>query len=182
MSGIKLNIEADVMDMLKHLDFSKVEVVDKAIVRSINDVATKAKKAAQKSIAKEAGIKQKAFKKHIVTIKARADYLTAYVSVRKLRFNLIEYKGTRQTKRGVTSSSWGKRKLYKSTFMATMKNGKRLVMVRKSKKRLPIRGVWGASITQTFADQITSREMDRVVRSNFRKRFKHHVDFLSKKT
>jgi len=181
MSGIRLNVEAETRQMLKHLKFSELEVVPKAASRALNDMAKKAKTVSSRSIAKQAGIKQKAFKKKMVLIKSKPSNLIAAVIVKKLRFNLIKYNGTRQTKRGVASSSWGKRKTYDGTFIATMKNGRRMVMRRKSDKRLPIKGVWGASITKTFVDQEVKNEMDRAVRAGFKKRFKQHVAFYSGK-
>jgi hypothetical protein len=180
--GIKINVEADIKAMSKHLRWSQREVIPKASSRALNDVAAKAKTASAKSIAKGAGIKQKAFKKSIVVVKSTWGKLTAMVISDRWRANLIEYTSTRQTKRGVASTAWGKRKTYKGTFIATMKNGKRLVMARKGSARLPIKSIWGASIPKVFAEQATKQAMDQAVRSNFKKRFKHHIAFyLSKK-
>ncbi len=182
MSVFQLSVEAETKQMLKHLKFSEVEVVPKAASRALNDVASKAKTISARKISEKSGIIQSKFKKEMIMIRSKPNNLIASIMVKRMRFNLIEYKGTRQTKRGVTSKSWGQPKLYDGTFIATMKNGKRLVMRRKSGKRLPIKGVWGASITKAFLSDEVDMAMDIVVAGNFKKRFKQHVAFYSGKT
>lgn len=60
---------------------------------------------------------------------------------------LIDYKGTRQTKRGVSVNVSGRREIIKGAFIATMDSGHRGVFVRAGESRLPIRELFSTRVS-----------------------------------
>lgn len=104
----------------------------------------------------------------------RADYsdLTAKVVVRPHVFNIASV-GGRQTKKGVSSAAWGKRKIYPHTFLVRGVTA----FVRVGKARLPIKPVYGPRIHAEFAKDTTIGQLQTNVREKFPAVLKHELEF-----
>lgn len=156
--------------MFKHMP----RVVEKAAVRSLNRTNDSVATIARKLIAKDMGIPAKAVRVGMFKLKAIRHKLTASTIARGRPINLIRFKA-RQTKKGVSASAWGKRKVYKGTFIA---NKGRTVFKRKGKARAPIRGVWGPSIPKTMLEDYIVKAMQETANTQWQKNFARDLNYF----
>jgi len=135
-------------------------VMRRAINRTVDSAATDLKR----RVSKEANAKAGKVSKGIGKKKASFTNLSGSVSADFYRLGLTEFKGTRQTQRGVTYNiEYGGRQLFESGFIATMDSGHRGAFAREEnaaastgrdkkgrtrKGRLPIYEAAGPSIWQ----------------------------------
>lgn len=141
-----IDIKGDIKNIERHLfKFQKV-AIPKAANRAINRVIKTVQGEAARTIAKETGFKVKQVRDHLDLTKSTWRTLTGRIVAKRHSPNLIRY-GAIQTKKGVKAKPYRKRRLYPNTFIA---NQGRTVFVRTSKKRLPIRPVYGPSVRGEF--------------------------------
>jgi hypothetical protein len=132
-----------------------------AISRSLNRAAVSARTVMVPAMAKDLGVKQSAVKDGIRTVNATPARQVARLaaSLKRLSLYALGAKGpvpSRGKGRGVTVR--GKR--YPHAFIATVGSGRHTgVFQRKTKARLPIRELLGASLGRVF---IKYRELGRV--------------------
>lgn len=98
-------------------------IIPRAANRALNRTATTVQKHAKPALSKEMGIAQKHIKDSFFTTESNLTNLKAAVGVRYKPLALTKFTNTRQLKRGVVSKAYGKRRLYKGAFIATMHNG-----------------------------------------------------------
>lgn len=165
-----------VRDMISTLNGLERKAAPRAMSRALNRTATHTRKNAVSEIATLMGIGRKtAVRDEIKIVPATINKLSARLTSSYQPLNLINFRA-RQTKKGVTASAWGKRKLYKSAFIQTMpKAGKKLVMKRKGKPRLPLQQLYGPSVSNTLAE--VSGKVSEDGLTFLRKRFKTELDF-----
>lgn len=89
---------------------------------------------------------------------ATPDHLTAAVRGSGKRLPLAEFKA-RQTANGATAAPWAQRRLFKGTFIARMRSGHEGVFKRTSKRRLPIKELYGPGIAATMAEKVVQDEL-----------------------
>lgn len=162
-------------------DFREVErmyshmpgVVEKAAVRSLNRTNDQVATIARRMIAKDMGIPVKAVRAGMFKIKAMRHKLVAGTVARGRPLNLIRFKA-RQTRRGVSATAWGKRKVYKGAFIA---NQGRTVFKRTSKARTPIKAMWGPSIPKTMLQDYVIKAMNQTANRQWRKNFARDLQF-----
>ncbi len=179
-----ISVEDNVDEFLRELSIFDEQVISKATVRTLNETGRVVKSRAAKGVAKEIGTAQKHVTKRIYMKKAYPNKLVSVISPEHpFRFRLAHFK-PRQTKQGVSAAAWGKRKLYRNTFIAKVRAGKNQVegvFVRKGRKRLPIRQLWGGSIPRTFASKHIINQMEYHGRERFRVRLEHNLKYYEKK-
>ena len=90
--------------------------------------------------------------------------------------NVVDF-GARQVKQGVSSKVWGKRKIYKGTFIRRGKNsGKELVFRRKGDGK-GIKAIHGASLPREFVRQDMEKIFNKKIKTRFPILFKRAVEF-----
>lgn len=156
------------------------EVFPKAAVRSLNRTARKVRTIARRSTAKRMGLAQKAIKSRMDIDKARPNRLTVLVTGRGKPFNLIRF-GARQIKRGVSAKPWGKRRVFRGAFIATMPNGKRIVVARRGEARLPLKALFGPGLARTMADEEVVRAMETTGSETLEKEMRNNLRFFAGK-
>ncbi|RWE59812.1 MAG: hypothetical protein E5V22_11085 [Mesorhizobium sp.] len=129
--------------------------LNQSLSAGVNDTAKQVRRFSARIVAKAGGLKRADAEPSIlISPYSRPSTLTATVRGSGRPIALIKF-AARQTKAGVTANAWGHRKLYKGTFIATMKSGHRGVFVRETKKRVPIKELWGAGVTQVMSQAVT---------------------------
>jgi len=169
------------LDIDVSADFGQVErmfrhmpgVVEKAATRSLNRTNDQVAVVARRMIAKDMGIPVKAVRAGMFRIKAMRHKLSASTVARGRPLNLIRFKA-RQTKKGVSASAWGKRKVYKGTFIG---NQGRTVFKRTGKSRTPIKAVWGPSIPKTMLQDYVIKAMQETARNRWQVNFARDLQF-----
>ena len=139
---MQISIKSDIKSVMRDLDAIERKVLPRALDRSINRIGGTANTLLRRGIAKEAGITQ-------AKLKTRGFFSQVRSTIRTLTFSLIVKYGSiplkdfnpRQTKQGVTAKAWNTRKVYDGAFVVDSLG--RHVFVRKTKKRLPIKKLYG---------------------------------------
>jgi len=181
---MSLDFEKD----LKRMERELGELGKKAIPRAANSAINKTAKQAHRQAAdslfdevgKASGLSKSGFKRSIMLHRS---------TVRTLRASLIAtgkaiplyYFGASKGAKGVRASAWNKKKTYKSTFIAKMKNGKRGVFKRTGKKRLPIKQLYGPSLAKEFAGDRIIKSLKRTAGMNWPKNFDHEIQYYLRK-
>lgn len=124
---------------------------NKALSVAVNDSARQVERLAERIVAKASGLARKDTAPAIVIRPfSKPSTLSATVLGRGAPIALYKFKA-RQTRKGVSASAWGTRRVYPGTFIATMKSGHTGVFRRTGPKRFPIKELWGAGIAKTMA-------------------------------
>lgn len=147
----------------------------RAAVQAVNQTARQGMTSVSRAIAKESGAKVGRVKRSMWFQPARPERLTAEISVSGRPIPLAEFRA-KQTRRGVTANAWGRRKLYKGTFLATMPSGHTGVWKRKNETRLPIEELFGPSFPQIFGEGRVRDEFERTVGERLQVNLARQVD------
>jgi hypothetical protein len=175
---LDFEVSVDLSEVRRYLTRLERRGVPKAAARSLNRTASSTRTAARRIVAQEMGIAQKHIKRGFSVHKASQKRLSAAVVGKGQPVELYKFKGTRETKtRGVVSNAYGERKRYPGAFIATMPNGKTGVFVRKTRKRLPIRKVWGPSVPATMAEDAAQQAMQEKAQETWEKEFPRQLRF-----
>lgn len=127
---------------------------------AVNGAARSVRSKSASLIAKESGLRKKDVTPALmIRPYSKPSTLSATVRGSGAPLPLIRFKA-KQQKKGVKASAWGNAKLYPGTFIATMKSGHTGVFARTSRKRLPIKELWGPGIAKTMADDAVSRVLE----------------------
>jgi hypothetical protein len=158
------------------------QVMPTATARALNLVATKMRTGQVRSISEEMGVQQKVVRTRTKLTKATPKRQQALLEFRGRAFNLIEFKA-RQTKRGVTASPWGKRRLIPHAFIATMPQGGRIVVIRRKRgetrvPRLPIDAWLGPGIAKTAAAENMQRQRVQLMQDVYPKEVERQLELL----
>lgn len=176
-------MRVDVKGSLKDVERSLGELrgsMPVAATRAINLAITKAQSVAVKSIASEIGLKQKTVRDLLSLRKATRSELLARLEPRSgKRIPVIEMQA-RQTKKGISYKSEGKRKTIKGAFVAVMKSGHVGAFKRVGKKRLPIVEMLGPSLPKLFVQQHIESAMDEAARDVYGKELDRQIALLLK--
>lgn len=168
-----------------------------AIVRALNKTAVSARAAASQEVRHSGyNIKASAIKSSFSIRKATGNNLEVILTATGKPIGLINY-GARQTKRGVSVSVKGSRKILAHAFIATMKNGhagvfERIGMARmkgmqgtKIGKRgkalranLPVRELFGPSIPDAVANPIVQAAIMKKLKEKFPQILEAELNFI----
>lgn len=150
----------------KVLGMTDSKNIDTAAVRAINRTMTVARTASLKHTREEWNVKASTLKSYTKIERASRTNKTATFRIVSNPIPLIEF-AARQTRKGVTYKIKRKagRQLLRHAFLATMRDGRRGVYKRKTKKRLPI--VEQTVITPT---SMFGQESDEVFKKTFEER------------
>lgn len=179
---LQINVKADVQRALRQLGNERAAVI-KAAARALTRTADQVRGAAVKEIARETGLKQKDVRVALKRVRAKPTNLIAAVIATGRAVNLIRF--TRQTRAqaqragGVIANAWGKKRLYRSTFIG---NVGRTVFRRTGAGRLPITAVHGPSIPREMAREKVSKFLRQVVRTRWPINFAADLRFFLRKS
>lgn len=142
----------------------------------------------------QSGLSSSGFKQSIKIIKSRPNTLRAIVKAEGKAIPLIRF-SARKTKRGVVASAYGRRKLYRGTFLAKGKYGRGVFkrtgdqrgQVRQVKRGryagkrykvgYPINELYGPGVAEVFEDPRIFQLMREVVRREFPRAFEREITF-----
>jgi len=146
--------------------------IDLAASRALNRAISSARTVAVRELSRSTGIRpQAAIRDRLPIKKASPNRLAAEIGVHAYTPNLARF-AARQTKSGVSAAAWGKRRIYRGTFLA---NQGRTVFKRVSKARLPIAPVHGPRLAKEFVDPAITRAMNKVAGERWRKELNHEL-------
>lgn len=180
---MEMSVTGNVKEVINSLNSLERHTIPKAVVRSLNRTASSVHTQSNRRIAKLMGTQVGTVKRRVAVIKATTSRWIASLKATGRPFRLVHFKA-RQTAAGVSAAAWGKRKVYKHTFLATVKagdTGVQGVFVRTGKKRLPIKQLWGPSVPTTFREPEVQVLMSDTAQTVFDKELKRNLDFYAKR-
>lgn len=176
---MQFDVKADVSAAMRKLKNSQKAVTAAAVSalnKTISEVKTQTVRDMQQEMGEAMGLNTTGFRKALQEAKANRNKLAASITATGKPLPLIMF-GARQAASGTSAKAWNKRKLYKGTFIATMKSGHKGVFKRSSKKRLPVKELYGPSIPQTMASGAIDSAMKRHAGNAWPKNWKHELEF-----
>ncbi|RUX20027.1 hypothetical protein EOA27_09640 [Mesorhizobium sp. M2A.F.Ca.ET.037.01.1.1] len=159
MSGLEIRADwntAEVRALMRKIQGARLH---QALSVAVNTTAKQVRTNAARIVAKQGGLKRADVDPSIrIYPYSKPTTLTATVRGSGRPIALVKF-AARQTKTGVNANAWGVRKLYKGTFIATMRSGHEGVFIRTSKKRFPIKELWGSGVTQVMSQAIEQGQL-----------------------
>lgn len=174
---MQISIRSNVKQVTRGLTRVQRKVIPGATVTALNKVRKEAATAAVKVLAKDMGLAQNKIKPAVSETKASLNDPVASIGFSGRALNLIRF-NARQVKKGVSAKAWGKTRTYKGAFIA---NSGRTVFTRTTKKRLPIKPLYGPSIPKTFVEGTADKALADKVRDRFPILFKTAIKFMLSK-
>jgi len=156
-------IRVDASRFMAALDALKPAQARAASVVAVNETARQTTSFATRLVAKDLGLKVGDVRAKMTVIRATKSNLLAIIRPSGRAIPLYAYKA-RQTKRGVSATAWGKRKLYRGTFIAMMPGGHVGVFKRVGATRLPIKELFEPSIGHAFGREPTRSQIEAFIR------------------
>lgn len=182
-----MTIQHDLKKLKQQLNTLETKVAPQATIRTLNRVAESAKVASARHIAPQMNSRQAAVKRRIETQRATFKRLWATLVARDRALQLIEFvvgskKPTQQPggKRGLVKAKvYGKTRTLTDAFIAPRRTGdsKTTVYIRKSKKRKPLKLLYGPGIMQLFRQKENDAIMQATVRERFPIEFARNLAF-----
>ena len=127
---MEVKVKSNMAKAMRNLGTVHKKYVQKALVTSLNKVGAEVVTQAKRELKEATGLKAGVVGKKIKKDKARKGDETYSIHIKSRYLNVIEF-GARQTKKGVSAKVWGKRRIYKNTFIGSGKDsGKQLVFAR----------------------------------------------------
>lgn len=155
-----------------------------AMVSAINKTMTSARAQGARDIAKSMGGPRIGdVKRDMKQHKATKNRLQAVIISRGSPLSLTSFKARGLKKRGVSHTAYGSgRKVIKGAFLATgRRSGVESAFVRTSKKRYPIKKLWGPGIARTMATQEVMDGMFKVIDQKFYPTLQQQINFRMSK-
>ena len=182
-----VTIQHDLKKLKQQLNTLETKVAPQATIRTLNRVAESAKVASARHIAPQMNSRQAAVKRRIETQRATFKRLWATLVARDRALQLIEFvvgskKPTQQPggKRSLVKAKvYGKTRTLTDAFIAPRRTGdsKTTVYIRKSKKRKPLKLLYGPGIMQLFRQKENDAIMQAMVRERFPIEFARNLAF-----
>lgn len=168
---IGLSVKHEVASLRRQFAHRSREI-DLASSRALNRAISSARTVAVRDLSKATGIRpQRAIRDKLKLRNARPSRLIAEIGAIPYTPNLARFTA-RQTRAGVSASAWGKRKVYRGTFLG---NQGRTVFKRVGKDRLPIKPVHGPRLHKHFVAKALTDAMNAVATAMWRKTLVHEL-------
>lgn len=177
-----INIQNDLKNLKKSLNSLEKEAYPKAVVRSLNRTSAAVKSLSSKHIGDLMDARKGDVKRRITDERATFKRWWSTITATGRPLRLIAFKA-RQVKQGVKAKAWNRNHLYKGAFIAPIKKGssKKAVYIRKTKKRHPLKQLYGPGIVQLFKQPHNAQLMNKVVHELFMKEFINNLRFYISK-
>lgn len=173
LGGVRVTINNDLKETQKWLR-AEQRRYDRALRMAVNRAGSSAKTHGIRVVARETGLRQADIRAATRFNKMFGDKLDASIEMSGGARNLIRFQA-RQTRAGVSARAWGKRKVYRGTFIA---NDGHTVFKRKSSKRLPISAVYGPGVARTFGRKDVADEVIKKFNGRFPVEFQRALSHL----
>ena len=115
-----------------------------ALSRALNHEGDKGRTQVKRALVRQTGIKYGAVEKAMATIRATPVTLIYALKARGDETNIAWFGGV-QRRKGVSAAPWNKRRIFRHAFIVP-RVGR--AFIRTSKKRLPIRSLYGANLAR----------------------------------
>ena len=172
-----VKVKSNMKEALRNLGTVHKKYVQKALVTALNKVGAEVVTQAKRELKDATGLKAGTVGKKIAKDKARRGDDEYAIRIKSRYLNLIEF-GARQTKKGVSAKSWGKRKLYKHAFMGSGRNsGKRLVFGKTRGNPKKLKALHGPSLPREFERQNMESLFNKKIKTRFPILFKRALEF-----
>ena len=169
-------------EALRNLGTVHKKYVQKALVTALNKVGAEVVTQAKRELKDATGLKAGTVGKKLAKDKARRGDEEYTIRIKLRYLNLIEF-GARQTKKGVSTKAWGKRKLYKHAFIGSGRNsGKQLVFGKTRGNPKKLKALHGPSLPREFHGQDMESLFNKKIKTRFPILFKRALDFHLMKT
>ena len=155
----------------------KTKYIQKALVTSLNKIGAEVVTQAKRELKEATGLKAGTVGKKIAKDKARRGDEDYTIRIKSRYLNLIEF-GARQTKKGVSTKAWGKRKLYKHAFIGSGRSsGKQLVFGKTRGNPKKLKALHGPSLPREFHRQDMESLFNKKIKTRFPILFKRALEF-----
>jgi len=190
---VKTSINApDLIDIAKALETNGPLVVQRALNAALNSTGAVATTAVRRNIVKITSASAGAVRDVVRTKRSNFEDLSFDIYGRGSPIPLIEF-GAQQRGRGVSARAWGRRTIYRGTFIATMDSGHRGVFTRSKKggarrvrqvdkrgrvyySELPIRELAGPSIPRAMLQKEVVQTFNQIVGERLPLAFARELD------
>ena len=184
------NFDVVMRHLTQRLTQIEKDSLPKAVPRALNRVAASVRTQAVREVAPRMGVKQKVVRESMQIKRATRSKPAAVVRGfgRPLE---LHYFQPRQTKQGVTAKAWGKRKLYRGTFIAWIGDGRGgpsvggygryRPMKRRANSRLPIDKLYGPAVPWVMAERAVMRALRKKVRERLPIELRTALNFYTRK-
>jgi len=175
-----LSVKIDVRDLARTREvYEKASrETPKILSRTINWVGARARTKAQRELVKTTSAKYGTVADAIRTRNAGPDHLVFEMIASGRAIPLSEF-DPRQTRRGVSTKVWGRRRVLPHTFVIARMGDN--VFVRTSASRFPIRKLWGPALPKELVSGPATKAFKEAVRENRDKRIGHELERLIRK-
>ena len=147
-----------------------------ALVTALNKVGKEALSRAKEELAGATGLTQARANKGLTPSKAKQSDPEYSFKIKSRYLNIIEFKG-KQTKKGVTDNAWGKRKLYRGSFIGSGRNSGKQLAFRRVKDSKRIEALHGASLPREFHRKDVMAILEKKIKTRFPILLKRAVEF-----
>lgn len=173
MSG-GIQIEFDASDLIKFEQvFRKIgNQAPHAIRRALNHTGDKARTQVARQLVKQTGATYGAVRAALNSRPASYGNLRYEIVARGSAISLKHF-SARQTKPGVTAAPWNMRRVFPHTFIVKKLGGH--VFVRTSRKRFPIKKLWGPAIPNELVRGHTPIVFNATVQAELPSRLAHEI-------
>ena len=180
MATVTLRLETNIASVNKRLKQIPSKILVPSINSSLNKAASAGRTQSVRSLAKYMGLPQKQIRPSVSILRSNFRTLVAAIRLRGRPFNLIRFKA-KETKSGVSSTAWGRRRQTKGAFIA---NKGRTVFVRTAgkmgsrkaginqtvtKHNQKIKAVWGPGVAASAARKAVVEAAEAAINRAYRK-------------
>jgi hypothetical protein len=174
---MEVKVKSNVKEAMRNLRNVQKKYVQKALVTALNKVGAEVVTQAKRELKDTTGLKAGVVGKKIAKDKARRGDEEYTIRIKLRYLNLIEF-GARQTKKGVSTKAWGKRKLYKHAFIGSGRNsGKQLVFGKTRGNPKKLKALHGPSLPREFHRQDMESLFNKKIKTRFPILFKRALEF-----
>lgn len=147
------------------------KLAGKVVGRAVRKTGRKGSNVIRRTIQKQTSIPARLARKQLRGFAQGKGVQTAFIIQARGRAIPLNEFGARPIRRGVSARVWGKRKVFKGAFIPRSGKLEGKVFVRRSKKRLPIKRVYGPAIakelfrgaTETYVKQQWPSDLTKTV-------------------
>lgn len=185
MSTFSVDLKGEIGAYIKKLNSMQHKAIAPALSSTLNKTAVTVRAQSRRYVAQEMGLAQKEIAKSFFIKRASAAKQRAEVVVNPKQIPLSKFRGVKQVAAGVSHAAYNRKQTASKAFIANVKysggGSHRGVFVRKTKKRLPIKQLYGPSPSWTFASAVVERFNQETSRRRFNEIFPKELSWrLSK--
>lgn len=143
-----------------------------AIARALNHTGDKALTQVKRALVAQTGAKYGAISKALMRRGASAGNPVYRIVARAAAMSLKEF-GPVRTASGVSAAPWNKRRVFPSSFIVAKLGGH--VFVRTSRRRFPIKKLWGPVIPNEMLRDMSRQAFEATVEQELPARLQHEI-------